>query len=136
MHFTRTARARITMAGGECLTLDELAMVGSIFHIFDLLVANNITSVLQPVPTPSSSVAPRMPARQSSTSASVHTLARSHTSPARAASSRKAGVGDRVMVSKSKQYLVGSEERNCIVEVSGVREVLLRIAFGTPAIEV
>ena len=27
LRFTRTVRARIVQAGGECLTLDELAMV-------------------------------------------------------------------------------------------------------------
>ena len=33
LRFTRTARARIVKAGGECLTLDELAVVSPSFAL-------------------------------------------------------------------------------------------------------
>ena len=35
MRFTATARARITAAGGECLTLDELAMRSGSSPVFN-----------------------------------------------------------------------------------------------------
>src|SRR4051812_8532807 len=90
LRFTRTAGARILAAGGQCLTIDELALVCNPMISHNVLYPANHgiapNSVPQPVPTPSSSVDPRTPVRQSSTLALALTLARSHASPARAAS--------------------------------------------------
>ncbi len=87
LRFTNTARARIEAAGGECLTLDQLA------------------TRAPTVATPSSSVAPRTPVRPSSTSASARTRTRSPTSAPRAASSRRPVVAVLRVASRCKEFL-------------------------------
>lgn len=106
MRFTATARARILKAGGECLTIDELAQV-DFAPTFLSFHTNYPYSAPQPVPTPFSSAAPRMLVKPSSISDSDLTPTRSHMSPARAASLSVLVVAGGQEVSRSRPCWTG-----------------------------
>jgi ribosomal protein L18E len=100
LRFTKTARARIIAAGGETLTIDELAVVShfSLSNCVDL----TMHSALQLVPILFSSVDQRTPVNLSSISVSVHTPTRSLVSPARVANSSVLVVAEDRRVSEFK----------------------------------
>jgi len=109
MRFTATARARILKAGGECLTIDELAQVclGEIC----IRIETDFDSAPPLAPTPLSSVDQRTPVKPSSISDSDLTRTRSRTWPARAASSSAPVVAGGREVSRSSCWATVQRRR-------------------------
>lgn len=103
LRFTDTARARITAAGGECLTLDQLALRSPKGSNTILLRGKKVRLLLAAMSTYIANVdrantipltlTKRTPVRQSGTSDSAHTRTRSHTSPRARASVSTSTVG-------------------------------------------